>query len=429
MLLTTLISKRGLMAEKAKIEQVEFTPYRPWHHRFLNTVEYALGSLGITRRKRSAESLLAEASRQTGLTDWGDESFREGLNVLLESLRRDAYLNYVGWKRIRKNIINILKVRLKINDEVRQKPEILDEKIVRPLFVVGLSRTGTTMLHRLLSSDPANRFLRLFEALDPVMPLSEEKNEKDPRIERTRKLLQQRRKSVPDSYALHYSDPLSSEECNLLFRNSFLAYFFMNWAPVAHYLAWLDEQDLRPAYRYHQLQLKLLQFRRPQKRWILKAPSHLRSLDALLAVYPDACIVQTHRDPVKAVPSACSFAVRTWSRYTDIIDPVLLGKGCSEDFLSVIEQSMRFREQANPAQFYDVLYRDLTADPVGTVKGIYEYFGLRFDNFFEKRMRNWLEENPRGKHGIHRYSPEQFGLDQNMIKKRFDHYCKYYGIE
>jgi hypothetical protein len=380
---------------------------------------------------------MAEASRRTGLSDWGDRRFEKGLCVLLESLRKNAYLNHSGWIRMHRSIVRNLVTRLQINEEIKRNNEILREKIVRPLFIVGIPRSGTTMLQRLLSRDPGNRFLPFWEALFPALSTSIEPGENDMRIARAEKRIRRVREKWPGYEALHPLGVWQPEECNYLLRNTFESPTFVELATMKHYWDWLWKQDLKPAYGYYRLQLQLLQSHYNRKRWILKSPLHLFALDALLGVFPDACVVQTHRDPLKAIPSACSLTQTLWNRWPSIwsripavsrLSRYALGRGSVEDWARILKRSDRARETSDTLQFYDVHYDDLVQDPVGTVRAIYGHFGLKYDDLFERRMHEWLKENPHGKHGEHRYSLGQFGLKREDVMDRFSRYCERYKI-
>jgi len=194
------------------------------------------------------------------------------------------------------------------------------------------------------------------------------------------------------------------------------------------YIDWASRQDRIPVYHYYRNQLQLLQFRCGGERWVLKAPVHVGSLEALLAVFPDACIVHTHRDPLRVVPSAFSLIARLRGMYSDRVDLGSVGQRVIGRTSELLERGAQVRDTANPAQFYDVHYNNLMEDPIGTVRGIYKYFDYRYDDGLEERMRQWLVKNPQGKHGRHRYSLEQFGLGQEQVTKQFARYYQRYGI-
>ena len=401
---------------------------RPLRLRLLNWYGRALGLAGLSPSKRSAESMMAAAIRLAGASEWGDDHFREGLHVLLESLREDTKLSYVGWSIIQGTIMRCLVNRLEISQELKRSPEALEEKIRRPLFVTGLPRSGTTMLQALLSMDPRSRYLRAWEARHPVPLPEEEAGDDDPRIAEAERNIREIRRLAPGLDAIHHTEARGPAECRWLLINTLTYPAFSIYAHVPRYREWLDGQDMTPIYAYHRLQLQLLQSRFRRERWLLKAPLHLHYLDTLMEVFPDACVVQTHRDPLKAIPSLCSLMATFWSVTRTRVRPGRMGYRCMTEMASVVERASKARESLNCQQFLDVRYQDLVGDPVGTVRGIYQHFGYDYSDVFEARMRQWLADNPQGKHGSHRYSLEQFGLEREQIIERFATYCERYGV-
>ena len=417
-----------LTIDNSKPTTFQFT-HRPLPVRFLNLLGRALEHLGISLVNLSEISLLNAAHRQTGLYDWGDESFLVPMRILLESLKEETKLNFIGRYIFRQDTIVILVNRLRIQDELRHHPEILHEQIRRPLFIIGLPRTGTTLLHNLLAQDSSSRVLLTWEMLFPCPPPERHTREGDYRIAKAERRLRQILYLAPNFNTIHPINANDPTECMFILRYSFLCRgVFELVAPVTHYVEWLNTQDIIPAYRYYRQLLQLLQWRCPGDHWVLKAPVHMFSLDALLTVFPDACVVQTHRDPLKVVPSCCSLFATFMGMYRDKLDMKRLGEECTNRLVDMIERGSRVRNSANPSQFYDVHYKDLLKDPISIVRQIYAYFGYKYSIQMEERMHRWVSENPQHKHGIHRYSLEQFGLDPTLINNRFAIYRKRFKI-
>jgi len=405
-----------------------FMAGRPLRVRVLNGIGRVLRWMGFPPGRRSAKSLMAAAVRLAGTDEWGDDSFLEGLQVLLQSLREDSKLTYVGWFMLHEAIMRSLVNRLGIGQELRQRPEVLDEEIRRPLFVTGLPRSGTTMLQGLLATDPGNRYLRAWEARYPVPAPTAETSDTDPRIAKAESSIHARRSLAPNLDAIHHMEARAPAECRWLLMTTFAFPNFSIFANLPRYREWLDGQDMVPVYAYYRRQLQLLQSRFRRERWLLKAPLHLHYLDSLLEVFPDACIVQNHRDPLKAIPSLCSLVATVQGFTRTRVRPGRLGYGCLTEMARAVEHAAAVRESLNGQQFYDVQYKDLVSDPIRTVRGIYERFGYDYSDVFEEGMHQWLADNPQGKHGSHRYSLEQFNLDREQVMEHFSAYCERYGV-
>lgn len=403
-------------------------PTRPVWLRFVNWAGNILRQSGVPLAKLTEESLLSAAQHQTGLSDWGDERFRIPLRMLLESLDKEANLNFIGRSFIEQRCIQLLVNRLRIQDDFKHFPEILQVPIRRPLFILGLPRTGTTLLHNLLSQDPASRWLSLWELESPSPPPEPDTRKTDPRIKNVEKVVKIYNFLAPQLATAHYVNPNGPEECNTLFEHEFVSTLFELRAHVPSYSEWLTAHDMVAPYVYYRQQLQLLGWRCPGDHWVLKAPAHLLSLDALLNVFPDACIIQTHRDPLKVLPSICSLCAMVRGIYTDNVDLNSVGEHWLNRLANGLEREMQVRESANSAQFYDVNYSALLRDPIGTVRQIYDYFGYPFSTRMEENLNYWISENPQHKHGVHRYSLEQFGLNPGVVNSRFANYRERFNI-
>ncbi len=401
---------------------------QPLGIRMLNRAGGALEQLGLSLANKSEESLMADACKKTGLSDWGDESFRVPFRKLLESFRADANMTYTGWLVTHSNISRILCSRLYIQDELNRHPEILQQEIHRPLFIISMPRTGTTLLHHLLSADSSNRSPLFWEMIHTAPPASAERCKTDPRIAEAEKLVQKLYKIIPDMKYKHSIKADSPEECRYLIDKSFTSLAFTSNNHLPMYFEWLDKQDMIPAYQYHRIQLQILQSGYTTERWVLKTPYHLYAMKALLTVYPDACVVQTHRDPCKSLPSLISLMHDVRSLTSEHVDVAGLSREILKNIKKRLDRYLKDRNSYDPARFIDIHYKDLVQDPIGTVRNMYEHFGYKYEDRFEERMRKWLAENSQHKHGVHRYSLEQFGLDQNTVESYFTDYCERFGI-
>lgn len=403
-------------------------PHRPAWLRLVNWAGSTIRRSGVPLADLSKESLMSAAMRQTELSDWGDESFRVPLGILLKSFETQANLNFVGRVLLREYFIRLLVNRLRIQDDLKRHPEILQVPIRRPLFITGLPRTGTTLLHNLLSQDPSSRWPVLWELLYPSPPPQAETRETDPRIEKAKKLLKSYNYLAPNLAPVHYLNPNGPEECNYLFEHGFVSVIFELIANVPTYCELVKAHDMVPLYQYYRQQLQLLAWRCPGDHWVLKAPMHLFSLDALIAVFPDACIIQTHRDPLKVLPSMCSLSAIARGIYSDRVDIEGVGEFWINRLVNGLEHAMQVRDSADPAQFYDLKYTALVQDPIGTVRQIYDYFGYDFTPRMQENMNRWITENPKHKHGVHQYSPKQFGLDPAVVNRRFAKYRERFNV-
>ncbi len=387
----------------------------PWLLRLANGCGRTLRRRGLWRQSLAPDHLKAIASRRTRLYDWGEEPFEEALTVLVGSFEAEADLTPLGRLGLKQDLLRLLANRLRMQAHFVHHSAIRDEHIERPLFIVGLPRTGTTMLFNLLAQDPAVRSPKLWELLWPL-PLRPDR--KDRRVALTKRLVRRMYWAVPPLRAVHPMEAEGPEECLLLFEHMFTSIDFAMRADVPSYLGWLLRRDLEPEYRYYRAILQLLQFQHPLRRWLLKSPFHLFDLPALLSVFPDAAIVQTHRDPRAVVPSFCSLAALMHRPHSDALDPRRLGRQWLEVLAAIMQRSAEVRAQA-PASFFDVHYRGLIDDPKGTVERIYDYFQLPFTDAMAAGIEGWLARHPQHRHGVHRYSAASFGLTDEQILERF----------
>lgn len=374
-------------------------------------------------------SVVTEALQRVGKVDFGDESFREPMRVFLAALEREAKLHYVGRTLARADVVEWLANRLRIVDLCKRVPAILRSAVEAPIFITGLPRTGTSILHELLAQDPALRAPLAWEVKQPVPPPGASERGDDARIAAAERAVRLWCDVVPEYDAMHELGARLPVECIALMAPSFRSDELAGRHVVPSYAAWLARADLRPAYAWHKRTLQVLQWRDARARWVLKAPSHMGALDALFAVYPDARVVQTHRDPLTVMASVASILFATaWVR-SDAVDPqAVLGWFTGETCMQLLANAMRVRDAGREGQFADVLYADLVRDPIATVARLYVRLGLTLSAEAEARMRAHLASKPQGKHGAHRYDFENTGFDRAQERARFAAYQRRYGV-
>lgn len=371
--------------------------------------------------------LQAQAREATGgLDDFGDESFRPALERLCRSLDDEARLSDTGRFILRQKLIDQLANRLRVEDWFRRHPEIADEVIAPPLVIVGLPRTGTTKLHRMLARDPRFHWMAFWESQFPV-PLPDETLE-DPRerIARAEDMVATMTEAMPKLMAIHPMDALAADEEVMLMEHSMLSAFDA-YAHIPGYDAWLDAQDQTPAYRYLRRMLQFLQWQKRRRgieaeRWVLKAPHHLSRMDILLREFPGAQIVQTHRDPLQSIPSLASFIHTLWCIYSDRADPQTAGRVWNERMRHGLNHTLRVRTTASD-QFLDVAFRDTVERPLAVARRVYDFVGWELGSDLQHDLDDWLAADAESHQGgDHRYTPAEFGLSEDQLREDFAAY-------
>ena len=380
-----------------------------------------------------SDSLIRSATTSTGLSDFGTTEWEEPLHVLTHALDEEAQLNLVGRIRTRSELLQLLEARLQIENAYHLHPEIEQEVIKQPLIIVGQSRSGTSLLHNILWQDPAHGVLKHWEEVFPCPPPEAATYLTDPRIERAHQLVTQCNRITPTMASMHEFAAQLPMECCVVLGMSFMSQsWFDSMGQVPTYDAFLAHRDLTPAYEYHRRVLKLLQWRNPRKRWVLKDPTHLDRIEALLAVYPDALTVWPHRDPSVAMSSVVSLlGTVQWGRtdypfnnssFEFVLDPFAAARRL-EVFIDKIDRGIV------PAdQLFNVTYTNLVRDPLGAVKALYAHFSLELTAEAIAAMDRYLTTHPRDARPMHaksRASSEELAADQAAFAK----YRKYFQIE
>ena len=402
-------------------------PYRPLPIALFNRAGRVAEKMGVLGQL-DTEQLIANARRKSGLTDFGDEWFRTPLSVLVNAINEEANLTPLG-KLIQKNRLEAaLMVRLRAQQLLQAHPEILQIDLGKIIIIAGLQRTGTTTLHRLLAADPNMRALLSWEALNPL-PLPREKtgNPKK-RIAMARTAEKGLAYLAPEFFAIHPVEHDAPEEDVLLLDLSFMSQSPEATLHVPTYANWLETQDHTPAYEYLRTLLKILTWQRPAANWVLKTPHHMEYLDVILKVFPEATIVQTHRDPQKTTGSFCSMVAHGRGVVSDQVDARDVARHWVRKVNRLMQVSIDVRERANPQRFIDVSYYDLLKDPIAEVARIYRAAGLPFDERVAQAAEATRQRNVQHRYGKHVYRLEDFGLTREDIETQTAFYRRRYGI-
>ncbi|MEV6302371.1 sulfotransferase [Actinoplanes sp. NPDC051861] len=376
--------------------------------------------MGTTERTDvgTVADLHASASRLTGLDNFGDgDDYIEGMGELLSAYAKDASLTPAGSKQTRGLLRSALVSRLLAEAAWNAYPQHAEVALPRPIFVTGLPRTGTTALHRLLAADPAHQGAELWLTEVPQPRPPRETWESHPIYVALRDAYGSR----PDLMGMHYMGPDQVEECWRIFCQSMTSVSFECTAHIPSYSAWLAGHDWTSAYRRHRRMLQLIGLSDQDRRWVLKNPSHLFALDALLAVYPDAVIIQTHRDPRTAIASVCSLNAHAAAGWSTIFSGSVVGRTQLSLWSRGLRRFQQDRAGHDPRHFIDVRYEDFVADPMGTIEAIYDRLGVELSDQARSAMGSLHAESQRGtRKPAHRYDLATFGLTESTVDAAFD---------
>jgi hypothetical protein len=378
-----------------------------------------------------AERAVEQAAEQTGLSDLGDDSWKEGLDRLIDGLQSEAALNDLGAALVGGELVGYLGDRMRILAYRKAHPEIVGVDVVPPIVIVGQGRTGTTILHELLAMDPASRVPLTWEVDHPVPPPETATYDTDPRIKEVNETLAGVDLVLPGFMQMHPMGAQLPQECVRITSSDFRSMIFPTQYSVPSYANWLlNEADMGPAYRWHRMFLEHLQSKHPAKRWVLKSPGHLWALDALLAEYPNALLVQTHRDPLRIMASLSSLVARLRSLASDDATIPRAAADFAENIVDGLDRSVTARENGTvPAdRVVDVQFRGFMADPFATIHEVYDKLGLTLQPEAEQRMRDFFAANPSDKHGTHTYTFADTGLDEGVWRERAKRYQDYFDV-
>jgi hypothetical protein len=375
--------------------------------------------------------LVAQACDAAGLDDFGEDTWREGLERLADSLAAEAALNELGEQIVAGECVTYLANRLCITEYRRRHPEIADVDVTPPIVIVGQGRTGTTILHDLLAQDPGNRVPLTWEVDRPCPPPETATYDTDPRIDEVDAITSGVELLIPGFLSMHPMGARLPQECVRITVSDFRSVMFPTQYRVPSYARWvLDEADMAPAYRWHRQFLQHLQARHPARRWVLKSPAHIWCLPALLAEYPNAVLVQTHRDPLRIISSLSSL-IATLRRISSDDSTIAVAAAEFADYvLDGLDRSVAAREDGTvrAEQVVDLNFAAFLADPFATIRSVYERLGLELSVESETRMRDFLARNPPDLHGTHSYSWADTGLDAGDLRERARPYQEYFDV-
>ena len=370
----------------------------------------------------TVEDLHASAVKACGLDDFGsdDDNYIEALTVLLDAYRTEADLTEFGSKMQRFFARNALVARLVSEAAFEQYPQHVDVAIERPIFVTGLPRTGTTAVHRLLAADPRHQGLQLWLAEFPQPRPPRETWSQNPVFQQMEEQYAQAHAADPDYTGLHFMTPDEVEECWQLLRQSLHSVSYETLAHVPSYARWLAGQDWTKSYQRHRKNLQLIGLNDTEKRWVLKNPSHLFALEALMAVYPDALVVQCHRPAETIMASMCSLAQHTTAGWSNTFSGNVIGADSLETWSRGLRLFDAERAKHDPAQFYDLDYAALVSDPVAAVADIYRHFGIELTDDARAAIVDTDEQSKQGPRAPkHTYSLADYGLTADQVRDTF----------
>ena len=375
-----------------------------------------------------AEELIAEAQRATGLEDFGGDSFREGLEILLGDINRDAGRPPEFVARNRGAVLKALSDRLQVIQAHAARPEICELAVERPVFVLGIPRTGTTLLSNLLAADPGRRPLLTWEIAHPVPAPTTATLYSDPRalamLEAGREMLARN----PGAGKYYRNAATYPNEDVFVLAHEFKTLMWESYGRLPNYRDWIFQADMTSGYAYHKKFLQLHQADAPGV-WSLKMPSHSLHILDLLKVYPDARLVWTHRDPFTAAASLCSLARLAHSTFAGRVDMAWIAESCPWQAAQHANRAMDARDALAEDRLIDVHYADLLRDPLAAMRRLYGALGDEFTPEAEAGMSAWIADNPQGKFGRHEYQLAEFGLSKAALEPLFERYLSRYEVE
>jgi hypothetical protein len=378
-----------------------------------------------------AKQLIAQACDTTGLDDFGADGWQEGLERLVDALRDEGKLNELGAAVVGGELTGYLADRLQVVAYRAAHPEIGAADVAPPIVIIGQGRTGTTILHDLMAQDPATRVPRTWEVDRPCPPPETATYETDPRIGEVDETLDGLDLVLPGFRAMHPMGARLAQECVRITASDFRSLIFPTQYRVPSYVEWLlNEADMAPAYRWHRVFLQHLQSHHPAQRWVLKSPAHQWCLGALVDEYPNALLVQTHRDPLRVIASLGSLVARLRSLSSDDTSVAEAATEFAELVLDGLDRSVTAREDGTvPAErVVDVQFAEFMAEPFGAIRAVYERLGLALTDDTEQRMRGFLDQNPRDRYGGHHYTFAETGLDVGLWRERSRRYQEYFDV-
>lgn len=397
----------------------------------LRVANRVLGPFGSRLWPLTAEALKAKACRKTGLSDFGERApLDEPLRLLCRSLDEEAEFNAFGRLSAHTAILNTLVNRLRMEDLARRRPEVFERPVDAPIFIVGLQRSGTTFLQRLLAQDPELRSIPFWEVMNPL-PIGDVEApvpDPDPRVKAGAQMISFIHRTSPELVKMHEMRNDAPDEELVLLAMGFSSMLFETFSPLPGYLPWYTAADHTPGYAYLRRTLQAMDWVRPAgSRWLLKSPQHLEQFGPLTTVFPDATLVQTHRDPVRSIVSLGAMMAYALRQNYDHPNPHLIGRQATAITERLLRAAVRDRS-AEDGRFVDVQFKELNEDPLGVVHAIYARAGAKPSPEAERRMRAWLATNERGRHGTHDYTAADLALNADELRDRFAFYYDRFGV-
>ena len=371
------------------------------------------------------QDILDDSRKTAGQGDFGPHDFRPGLEALIATYDGGAF-NERGRRRNRRRLVQLLATRLKMQAAWNAHPEILERPVPKPMVLTGMPRSGTSALFNLLGCDPATRALLLWETQFPD-PLELEPGQSDPRRDAIEAHYAQARKDNPEFTKMHFASADTPEECVLIHAYALHGVQMGVEIMLEPYASWYREQNLGDMYTYYRQILQLLDWQRPGQRWLLKAPAHMWGIDPLIETFPDVSIVWSHRDPLMCTASICSM---TWTMLHPIAETTKeeLGPVVMDFYATSLERGLAMRDAQDPDRFVDVTHDDFVDDSFAVPRRIYEHFDTPITAAAQAAFEEHVAANPKGKHGSHEYSLEEYGLDPDEVRARFASYIDRFQI-
>ena len=373
--------------------------------------------------------LIDTAQERAGSDDFGPDTWREGLEVLVGALNTEGNLNDLGVAVFTDQIVGNLVNRLEIEQWYARHPEIADQEIVAPLFGLGMPRTGSTATSFLVACDRSRRSLRTWEASAPCPPPEQATEHTDPRIAASQAVIDMTNEMFPDFAGMLPSSATGPQECLLIMAFDFRSQVYEGMALIPSYTEWLLACDMEPVYRYHQRVLQLLQWRCPPNRWWLKTPSHMSSIDALDAIYPDARFVMTHRDIGAVIPSVCAVKEALSSPVLDHLDLHALGRHEVDLWKESLRRLIEFRDDGREDRFFDVKFAEVQREPIAAMARLFAEMGDEFTDDTRAGMSEWWAQSAAERQPSAKVDPAAYGLDADALRDEFALYHERFGIE
>ena len=374
-----------------------------------------------------SKQIIDAAKNHTNLEYFGNPLFLEGFECLIQSINEEADLNDIGIEAQQHRLVGILANLLRIEDACIQHPEILNEKIKSPVVIVGLPRTGSTMTHRLLASDPRHTAMLWWEGRYPAMLPNEVRGHPNERMEMGKAEVEAVMQASPEALTIHPWDYKGADEEILLLEHTFFSTVPESFMRLPTYSKWVESQDHIHAYAQLKKMLQYLQWQNPgrdKRRWVLKSPHHLGFIDKLLKIFPDSKVIQTHRDPLKTVPSFCSMCSNLFEPLTNSYDKNEIGHHWAHKLAKVLNHCMQV-SNLNKENFLNLEFKKMIQDPILEMEEVYNFIDEDFNDQAENAMNAWKEENQH-EMGAHQYSLEEFGLESSFIDSYFSEYINQY---